>query len=53
MEEIGLTILLILASIYVLWHVKKTLTFGEGDKGCHNCPLVSHDLKKQEKENLT
>jgi hypothetical protein len=40
-EKLGLIIILILASIYVFRHVRRTLTVGEDDKNCQNCPATN------------
>ena len=48
MEEFGLIIILIFATFYVLRHVKRTLTVGEIDKGCQNCPAVKKLTTKKQ-----
>ena len=48
MEEFGLIIILIFATFYVLRHVKRTLTVGESDKGCQNCPAVKKLTTKKQ-----
>jgi len=45
METFGLIIILIFAAFYVLRHVKRTLTVGEDDKGCQNCPAQKPTTK--------
>ncbi len=40
MEELALTLILILAARYVFRHVKRTLMIGENDKGCQHCPAA-------------
>ena len=44
MEELALTLILILAALYVFRHVKRTLMIGENDKGCQHCPAANTPL---------
>jgi hypothetical protein len=37
METLGLIVILLLAVIYVLRHVRRTLTVGEDEMKCQNC----------------
>jgi hypothetical protein len=41
METLGLIIILLLAIIYVLRHVRRTLTVGEDETKCQDCPIIS------------
>ncbi|MEE9117941.1 MAG: hypothetical protein V3U02_05025 [Calditrichia bacterium] len=44
MEQLALTLILILAALYVFRHVKRTLMIGENDKGCQHCPAANIPL---------
>lgn len=37
-ETMGLIIILILASIYVIKHIRHTMIVGEDDNNCGHCP---------------
>ncbi len=39
METAGLLIILILALVYVLRHIRRTLTVGEENTDCTNCQV--------------
>jgi hypothetical protein len=46
METIGLSLILLIAIIYVFRHVRRMLTVGEDDTKCRNCPVDKLSTKE-------
>jgi hypothetical protein len=56
METLGLVVIVLTAVYYIFRHMKRTLTVGEEEAKCQNCPVINMpipDSKRSVNKNET